>query len=81
MKRVAKKGIARPNHITRRTPTSRTAAATEMVRLEFERDRLSRDIAVLTERQKISNRELRNVNERLHTLQNLLDVKKTSALG
>jgi hypothetical protein len=81
MKAVTKKIMLRPQNITRRTPTSRTAAATELVRLEFERSRLSRDIAVLGERLKISTHELKNINSRIETLQGLLDVKKTSALA
>jgi len=74
MKPIPKKVVSKPNHITRRRPASRTAAATEMVRLEFERDRLMRDLNVLEERMKLSNRELGAINSRLSTLQGMLEI-------
>ncbi|MEO1748478.1 MAG: hypothetical protein AAFR27_07650 [Pseudomonadota bacterium] len=75
MKTVAKKTMPRPNHVSRQTPRTRTAAASEMVRLEFERDRLNRDIEVLSERRKVSEGALSRINKRLKTLQSMLSLE------
>jgi len=48
----------RPPTGTRRVPRSRTEAAIELVRVEFERTRLSRDLTHLQSRALVSGRAL-----------------------
>jgi hypothetical protein len=72
MKVVQRRTLLRPNNISRKTPNSRTEAATETVRLEFERARLMRDLNAMDERRKLSTTALTNVNKRLKQLQDML---------
>ena len=78
MKSVHRKSVARPNHIKRQVPRTRTAAASEMVRLEFERDCLLRDVSVMEERLATSNRKLWFVDGRLADLQRMMKIEKPS---
>ncbi len=72
MKAMAQKTMLRPSRISRKAPNSRTEAATETVRLEFERARLMRDLGLLEERCKLSASALSTVNKRLKQLHDLL---------
>ena len=72
MKAILNKIPPRPKHTSQQMPRTRTAGATENVRLEFERERLIRELAVLDERRNVSARSLSNVNLRLKALQEFL---------
>lgn len=74
MKAAAKSTRPRPNHVTRQVPRTRTAAASEMVRLEFERDRLMRDKAVMTDRMAVTDLTLGRVNARISALQDMMRI-------
>ncbi|MEO0496867.1 MAG: hypothetical protein AAF141_05785 [Pseudomonadota bacterium] len=74
MKSAAKATRPRPNHVTRQIPRTRTAAASEMVRLEFERDRLMRDKAVMTDRMAVTDLTLGRVNTRIASLQEMMRI-------
>ena len=59
---------ARPASGTRRVPRSRTEAAIELVRTEFERARLTRDIAQLSSRARTSSDALTRYEARADLL-------------
>ncbi|MEN0087977.1 MAG: hypothetical protein AAF737_06025 [Pseudomonadota bacterium] len=79
MKTAAKATRPRPNNITRQAPRSRTAAASEMVRLEFERDRLMRDKAVMTDRMVVTDLTLGRVNTRISALQDMMRIEPANS--
>lgn len=73
MKRPRAQRPRSPQSVSRQTPRTRPAAATEMARLEHERNRLSRDIDTLDDRRRETQHRLQRIDERLKTLQGALD--------
>lgn len=58
--------------ISRRVPRTRTEAAAELVRLEYERDRVERDLKNAELRQKRSASQLEIINKRAKRLRDVL---------
>jgi hypothetical protein len=74
MKAVPRRSAASSAGIPRRRIRSRTEAAGELVRLEYERERLSIDIAQTTDRLTASQAALGRVETRMAMLQEHLSV-------
>ncbi|MFY8151178.1 MAG: hypothetical protein ACOVOI_03720 [Hyphomicrobiales bacterium] len=66
------KRMERPSTISRVPPRSRTQAATELARLEFERERLLRELAVLEARRTVAESSLAKTEIRASQLHGLL---------
>jgi hypothetical protein len=66
--------VQRPRPATqpRTRPRTRTEAAAQLVRLEYERDRLTRDLDMLAQRRTTSESALKRVDERLRLLREML---------
>lgn len=62
----------RPFGLARRHPRTRPEAAAELVRLEYERDRLTRDLDMLEARRQQAAALLNRVDERVRRLNGLL---------
>ncbi len=58
----------RPSSISRRVPRSRTEAAVDLVRVEFHRARLERDLADCRRREALATAELRGSIRRADAL-------------
>lgn len=69
MKRAPDHRPPRPFALARRAPRSRPEAAADLVRVEYERDRLTRDLASLDLRRADVVRQLAWVDERARMLQ------------
>lgn len=59
---------ARPFTAARKKPRSRPEAAAELVRLEYERDRLERDLAMITQRKNQVEERLATLSQRAQSL-------------
>lgn len=59
MKRPPASALRRPNSALRRPPRNRTEAAVELVKVEFKRDRLRRELEVMKHRAGLSAADLR----------------------
>lgn len=68
MNRPARTRAPRAIALARRRPRSRPEAAAELVRLEYERDRLARDLAVIDGRRARTDAALKLVEQRLERL-------------
>ena len=69
MKRAPDHRPPRPFTLARRAPRSRPEAAAELVRVEYERDRLTRDLITLEMRRADVTKQLAMVDERARMLQ------------
>lgn len=58
----------RPNSISRRPPRNRTEAAVELVKVEFQRDRLRRGLLEMKRRGQLAAEELRSNTRRADQL-------------
>lgn len=72
MRRTPRFSPPRPFALARRTPRSRPEAAAELVRLEYERDRLERDLALIDDRKAAAEARLRQVEARAVRLRAML---------
>ncbi len=72
MKRTLPQVPTRPSSIARRKPRTRPEIAAELVRLEYERDRLERDLGMLDQRRKKAERQLDALAARSRLLNQLL---------
>jgi hypothetical protein len=66
------KRMGRPSTISRVPPRSRTQAATELARLEFERERLLRELHILEARRELAETTLARTETRASQLHGLL---------
>lgn len=73
MKQQPRQSMPRPFAYTRRTPRTRPETAAELVRLEYERDRLERDLRAIEERRARTLDALRKVSARARRLTEMLD--------
>lgn len=73
----------RPFALARRTPRTRPEAAAELVRAEYERDRLLRDLAMIEARRSLTLTQLGRVSDRVDVLQRMLmqDATAPAAAG
>lgn len=62
----------------RTPPRTRTAAATELARLEFERERLMREHQILSNRDRTISRTLERIERRASVLHDVLDFGETA---
>lgn len=62
----------RPFASSRRAPRNRPEAAAELVRLEYERDRLERDLSMILSRKAVAERALAQVMARSERLSAML---------
>lgn len=69
MRRKSTLTITRPFTPARREPKNRPEAAAELVRLEYERDRIERDLELLKQRQAAAEARLKQVIHRTTHLQ------------
>ncbi len=65
----------RPFGVARRKPRTAPEAAAELVRVEYERDRLERDLAMLAGRRAASELALKRMEARAKYLRGILDAK------
>ncbi|MEL6977974.1 MAG: hypothetical protein AAGM38_04765 [Pseudomonadota bacterium] len=72
MKRTRSLRPARLSSIARARPRTRSAAATALVRIEYERERLLRDLATLDQRRVEAVQRLRLIQEHAERLQKIL---------
>lgn len=72
MKRARSLRPARVSTIARRKPRSRSAAAADLVRLEYERERLVRDIETLDQRRAEALSRLQKIQLHSERLQQML---------
>lgn len=72
MRRKSTLTVTRPFTMARREPQTRPEAAAELVRLEYERDRIERDLEMITQRQAAAKQRLAQVEKRAVHLQSLL---------
>jgi hypothetical protein len=68
MKRPPTAHLRRPNSVCRRPPRTRTEAAVELVKVEFQRDRLRRGLMELKRRGQLAAEELRTNTRRADQL-------------
>lgn len=69
MRARSQRATNRPPAAPRGMSRTRAQLSSEMTRLEFERERLVRDLAMLLDRVESSERSLRRVDDRLTALQ------------
>lgn len=72
MNRLRPFSAPRPKVLGRRKPRTRPEAAAELVRVEYERDRLERDLAMLTQRRDTAQHQLAQLQHRAEALQDVL---------
>lgn len=72
MKRAPDQRPPRPFALARRAPRTRPETAAELVRVEYERDRLERDLFTLELRRKETKKQLAVVDQRARMLQTRL---------
>lgn len=72
MNKPSRRSPPRPFSIARRHPRTRPEAAAELVRLEYERDRLNRDLSTVEQRRAQTLLLLSRVDQRVKRLQEML---------
>lgn len=70
----SQRSLNRPSVAPRNASRSRAQLSSEMTRLEFERERLDRDLAMLSSRLETTHRALRRIDSRLAVLQGELAI-------
>lgn len=78
MKRPRSMHMPRAFAMARRTAQSRPEAAAELVRLEYERDRIARDLAFLEQRRAAARAMLSRVDARARLIQRTLNAPDPS---
>ncbi|MEO1328926.1 MAG: hypothetical protein AAFW46_04630 [Pseudomonadota bacterium] len=72
MKRTMPHVPTRPSSLARRKPRTRPEIAAELVRLEYERDRIERDLGMINQRRLKAERQLDVLAARVRLLNQML---------